>query len=114
MSDARIPVHLEVTGLIRAVQAGGGFGTVLSKGEKDAGTLLVICCHNGTQCCAYERMPRPDGSRGWSLAKSQNPENPQEFTDFCDRRMNQDGDLWILELDHQNAAQFLDPKLAVN
>ena len=45
--DGRIPAHLEVAGLIRAVEAAGGFGTVIAKGERDAGTLLVICCESG-------------------------------------------------------------------
>ena len=36
MEDARIPAHLEVSGLIRSVQAAGGFATVLAKGEKTA------------------------------------------------------------------------------
>ena len=39
--DARLPAHIEVFGLIRAVESEGGFGVVLQKGEKDAGTILV-------------------------------------------------------------------------
>ena len=42
MVDDRIPAHLEVSGLIRAVEAAGGFGMVLSKGEHTAGTLMVV------------------------------------------------------------------------
>jgi len=112
--DDRLPAHLEVTGLIRAAEAAGGFGTVLSKGEKHAGTLLVVCCHKGTQARAYERMPRADGTRGWALSKSQDPENPFEFSEYCDRRAGQDRDLWIVELDHEDAERLLDPDLAVN
>ncbi|MEN8858992.1 MAG: DUF1491 domain-containing protein, partial [Qipengyuania flava] len=32
--DARLPAHIEVSGLIRAVESEGGFGVVLQKGEK--------------------------------------------------------------------------------
>ena len=41
--ETRLPAHVEVAGLIRAVEAAGGFATVIAKGERDAGTLLVVC-----------------------------------------------------------------------
>ena len=105
--DSRLPAHLEVSGLLRAVQAAGGFATVLAKGERDAGTLLVVCCENGTKSRAYERMPLPDGAREWVLSKQQGDDNPAEFSDFIARRKRQDSDLWIVELDVENAERFI-------
>jgi len=108
MADSRIPAHLEVAGLIRAVEGEGGFATVIAKGERDAGTLLVVCCGRDRACAAYERMPQPDGDRAWALSRSQDPENPQEFWDYCDRRKRQDSDLWIVELDVPEGERFID------
>ena len=105
--DVRIPAHLEVGGLIRAVEAEGGFGMVLSKGERTAGTLLVVCCNRATPARAYERMPQLDGQRKWTLSKEQDPEKPAEFTQYCQRRGSQDPDLWVLELDIDNAERFI-------
>jgi hypothetical protein len=105
--EGRIPAHLEVSGLIRAVEAAGGFATVIAKGERDAGTLLIICCENDTNVRLFERMPQLDGSRAWTLSKSQNPENKVEFTEYWQRRRQQDGDLWIVELDIANAERFI-------
>lgn len=105
--DARLPAHLEVGGLIRAVDAAGGFATVIKKGERDAGTLLIICCENGTNARAYERMPLADGTRGWVQSRKQDPENPQEFWEYCTRRQGQDDDLWVVELDIANAERFI-------
>jgi len=107
MADARIPAHVEVTGLLRAAQAAGGFGMVLAKGERDAGTLLVVCCRNGAGAHAYERMPQPDGTRQWVLAKVQVPGDPFAFSEFCDRRKKQDSDLWIVELDLDHAEKLI-------
>ena len=104
---ARIPTHLEVTGLLRAVEAAGGFATVIAKGERDAGTVLVTCCESGRNCRAYERMPRPDGTRGWALSKAQDPENPLEFSEYLERRAHQDRDLWVVELDIANGERFI-------
>ena len=71
MEDARLPAHLEVSGLIRATQAAGGFATVLRKGEKEAGTILVVLTENGANSRVYERMPQADGKRAWYCARVQ-------------------------------------------
>lgn len=105
--DNRLPAHLEVAGLIRAVEAAGGFGMVNAKGEKHAGTLLVICCEKGTNARAYERMPQADGQRKWVGVKVQDTENPQDFWNYCARRSAQDPDLWVVELDVGDAERFI-------
>jgi hypothetical protein len=112
--ESRVPAHLEVAGLLRAVEAAGGFATVIAKGERDAGTLLVTCCEGGQNYRAYERMPRPDGTRGWTLAKRADPENPLDFGNYLDRRRRQDGDLWIVELDVPDAERFIDSTGTLN
>ena len=105
--EERLPAHLEVSGLIRAVEAAGGFATVLAKGERDAGTLLIICCENDTNVRLYERMPQLDGTRKWALSKSQDTENPRDFAEYWQRRRRQDGDLWVVELDIANGERFI-------
>lgn len=112
--DGRLPAHLEITGLIRAIQAAGGFGTVLAKGEKHAGTLMVVCCENGTNAIAYERMPQLDGTRKWTPSKAQDPENPYDFTEYCEKRKAQDRDLWIVELDAASAKKILDQSTSLS
>ncbi|WP_126173298.1 DUF1491 family protein [Altericroceibacterium xinjiangense] len=104
----RLPAHLEAAGLIRSVEAAGGFAVVLAKGERDAGTILVVCLENGANARLYERMPQRDGTRSWVLARSEDPENPLDFSEYCQRRKRQDPDLWIIELDIANAEQFID------
>ena len=106
--DDRLPAHLEISGLIRAVDAAGGFATVIATGERDAGTILLVCCENGTRYRIYERMPQLDGSRRWTLTREQDPENPHEFQEYLDRRSRSDDDLWILELDIADAERFID------
>lgn len=105
--DQRVPAHLEVSGLIRAVEAAGGFATVIAKGERDAGTLLVICCESGTNGRLYERMPQLDGTRAWTLSKTEDPENKVEFLEYWQRRKRQDPDVWVLELDIADAERFI-------
>ena len=105
--DDRLPAHVEIGALIRAVQAAGGFATVLAKGERDAGTILIVTMENGANAKLYERMPSLDGERKFSLTRTQDAENPWEFNDYLTKRRNQDGDIWIVELDIADAERFV-------
>ena len=105
--SARLPTHIEVGGLIRAVEAAGGFATVLAKGERDAGSLLVICCARGENARLFERMPDLEGGRSWSLSREQDLENPIDFTHYWQRRSRQDPDCWIVELDIADGERFI-------
>lgn len=102
-----MPAHLEVAGLIRAVEAAGGFATVLARGEREAGTILVVCYENGGNSCVLERMPHADGTRKWVLSRAQDPEKPSDFQEYLDRRRRQDSDLWIVELDIADSERFI-------
>jgi hypothetical protein len=105
--DARLPAHLEVAALLRATQAAGGFATVLKKGEREAGTILVVLTENGRKARLFERMPDPVGHRSWTCTKTQDSENPQEFDSYLERRRSGDPDLWIVELDIANGERFI-------
>jgi hypothetical protein len=105
--EARLPAHLEVAALIRRTQAEGGFATVLHKGERDAGTIMIVLCENGTNSRIYERMPQPDGSRIWQLTRVQDPINTGEIGDYLARRAVQDRDMWIIELDSAQGQRLI-------
>lgn len=107
--EARLPAHVEVAGLIRAVEAAGGFGMVIRKGDRDAGTIIVVLTEKGEKSQAYERMPQLDGTRKWHRVKSQTVENPMEFTEYLTRRGDRDGDLWVVELDIADGERFIGP-----
>ena len=112
MDDGRLPTHLEVTGLLRACEAAGGFGTVIAKGERTAGTIMAVCCSSAVNGRAYERMPQMDGTRAWMLSKAQDADNPAEFTAWLQRRAAQDSDLWIVELDVPDGESLLTGNVA--
>jgi hypothetical protein len=80
---------------------------VIARGERDAGTLLVVCCTKGGPATAYERMPQLDGTRAWTPTRLQATDNPQEFWEYLDRRKERDHDLWIVELDVPEWERFI-------
>jgi hypothetical protein len=96
-----------VAGLIRTVQAAGGFATVLNKGERDAGTILVVLAEKGVNARLFERVPDAQGGRIWTATRAQDAENPFEFGEYLDRRCSSDPDLWIIELDIADGERFI-------
>ncbi len=95
----RLPAKLEVSGLIRAAQAAGGFAAVLHTGEVDGGTILVVTLENGAKARLFERMPQLDGTRKWAESRAQDVDNKGEFDAYLARRTAQDPDVWVVELD---------------
>ena len=108
MSESiRLPAHLEIASLIRLADTNGGNAMVLSKGERDAGTILLVTMYRGENAKLFERMPQLDGSRAFVVTKRQDAENPHEFSDYLSRRASQDPDMWVLEVDIADAERFI-------
>jgi len=106
MND-RLPAHVEASAIIRLAESLGGFGTVLAKGERDAGTILLVTLCRGRDGVLYERMPQLDGSRSFVVTKRENPENPQEISEYLARRRQQDQDMWLIEVDIADPERFV-------
>ncbi|QPC98710.1 DUF1491 family protein [Qipengyuania soli] len=107
MSDARLPAHLEVSALLRLVESNGGFAAVLQRGERDAGTIMILTTERGNNTILWERMPQLDNSRPYTRSRTQGVENKKDFDEYIQRRMRQDPDAWVIELDIVNAERFI-------
>lgn len=103
----RLPAHLEASAIVRLAESLGGFGTVLARGERDAGTILLVTLCRGSAAVLYERMPQRDGSRLFVATKSENPENTTDFSDYLARRRAQDPDIWLIEVDIAEPERFI-------
>lgn len=112
--EARLPARLEVAALIRLAQNSGGFAAVLKNGEQTAGTILLVLTEKGTNPRVYERMPQADGTRAWHCSKIQATEKKDEIPHYLERRGQQDGDLWIVELDIANGERLIGLPPAAN
>lgn len=106
MTD-RLPAYLEASAIVRLAESLGGFGTVLARGERDAGTILLVTLCRGSAAVLYERMPQRDGSRLFVATKSENPENTTDFSDYLARRRAQDPDIWLIEVDIAEPERFI-------
>lgn len=105
--SARLPAHLEVAGILRLAESLGGFGMVLDKGERDAGTILLTTIHRSEPAWLFEKMPQAAGNRRFVKVREQDLENKREFDEYLARRKRQDADIWLIEVDIANRERFI-------
>ena len=86
--------------MLRRVNDAGGFGTVLAKGDPQAGAVLVVTIDNG-DARLFERGIGPDGRPG--LIDSTPAD---DLDDYWRRRRSRDPDLWVVELDIADSERF--------
>ena len=80
---------------------------MLARGERDAGTLILLTIDRGNNASLWERMPSLDGPRLFTVTREQDVEDAHKFSEYVSRRAAQDDDLWILEIDLPDAAEFV-------
>lgn len=102
----RLQTRLLVTALIRRVEAEGGNGAVLARGDAEAGGLLLLTTERGGIPGIFERGIGPTGKPELVRAGPETLESPLEATEYWQRRRQRDPDLWVLELDVAGAERF--------
>jgi hypothetical protein len=103
---ARLASSVLVTALIRLAESQGGFAAVLARGERSAGSILIVLAKNGRKLRILERVLRSDDEYAWDDVMKQGTEEEGEFQAMVDRRRKFDPDLWVLELDIPSAERF--------
>lgn len=109
--SARLTSRMLVGALVRRAQAAGGFATILHKGESASGSIVVQIAERGESRGFLERITNLSGTV--ELVPC-GPGNSAEFTEnsqYIERRVGVDPDIWFVELDvaggEQLAAEIL-------
>ena len=106
--SARLASGLKVSALLRRVDAAGGFGAVLAKGDATAGSIAIVTRERGetrvlapmlVASGAYEFQAVADGDA---------------IPAWIERARRYDPDLWIVELDIPDAARFVAETLSAS
>ncbi|MDB5704313.1 MAG: hypothetical protein JWN66_1429 [Sphingomonas bacterium] len=105
MSDS-LPSGVLVGAMLRRVNDAGGIGTVLARGDAQAGAILVITLEKGVNSGAYERGIGPEGKVALVRVGPQAIDRNEEMSDYWRRRRARDPDLWVIELDIASAERF--------
>ena len=107
MSGGRLPAKLEVSGLVRRVEAEGGFATILNTGDADGGAILLIVSSRGRHVACLERVLGVGGGYEWRQTGPAESSGSDELRSFLAKRTRFDPDLWVLELDIAEPERFI-------
>lgn len=105
--SGRLPTHVEVTGLLRRAEADGGFATIIRKGDKERGSLLLLIGSRGRHIACLERLLDLDGNYHWRSTGPGDSADSAEVADFLGKRARFDEDLWVIELDVAHPERFI-------
>lgn len=114
MIEPRLASHLLVSALIRQAEGQGGFAAVLRKGDRMAGSILLIRRERGQNPGLFERFPSLDGKGNWSEIIIEDIEKEEKISEYLARRTARDPDIWILELDVPFEQRFIDIVTSMN
>jgi hypothetical protein len=104
---SELKARVTASALMRLAQQHGGFAAVISKGDPNAGQLLLIILQKGQFFGIFERQLGPDFGYSWQPCGPQAIENTSEITGYQERRRARDPDLWVIELDVPVATQLI-------
>ena len=98
---ARLTSAVKVSALLRRVDAAGGFGAVLAKGDATAGSIAIVTRERG-ETRLLEAMLAMSGGYEWHEIAA-----GEAIPAAIERARRRDPDLWVVELDIPDAARFV-------
>ena len=103
----RLSAHVEASGLLRRAESEGGFGTILKRGDRERGAIILHVTRRGGHHCFVERSLTAEGSYSWVRAGPVAGAEPAQLADWSQKRVRFDEDLWLIELDVPHPERFI-------
>ena len=98
MSDPRVKAGLWVSMALRMGNSAGRFGTVVRKGDPDAGGVLVVLRHDKA-VSVLSQMRSGDGEAAWMRATGPGWVDDEAADTYIARQVKYDPDIWVIEFD---------------
>ena len=106
MSD-RLPAKVEVGAIMRGVEGGGGFATILHRGDPDRGAISLLVMQRGRAAGVLERRMAADFTYQWTKVPSSVAVESSGWRDWVESMARIDPDCWLVELDVADAERFI-------
>ena len=100
----RVKTHIFVAGLLRQAQISDAFAYVVSKGDPDAGSLVLRISDMSGGNRLYRPVTAMDGGRMWM--QSENMNDLAAHTEIG-KLLSYDDDLWVVEIEDKLGRHFL-------
>ncbi len=102
MSEPRLKARLWVQAALRQAQARDSFGAVVRFGDEDAGSILILLRARDGRTTVLSQTRTPEGALAWMRAGAGDPLDPQTASDYVDRQVARDPDLWVVGFDAED------------
>ena len=103
----RLPAKLEATAIMRRVEGGGDFATIIKRGDADSGSLVLLVAERGVMKAVVERRMAADFAYRWSVTATEITLAGGKLRELIDDRTRFDPDCWLIELDVADAERFV-------
>jgi hypothetical protein len=92
---------------MRRTQTEGGHAMLLSRGDENAGAILIQLLEKGQFYGLFERVLALETGYSWQRVGPQVIDNIREIDEYLTRRQQRDPDLWLIELDIANGERLI-------
>ena len=110
MSEPRIKAGLWVNMALRMGNADGRYGTVLRKGDPDAGGVLVVL-RNDKAVSVLSQIRGSEGELAWLRATGASAVDDPTADAYIARQVKFDPDLWVVEFEAPDLLPPFEAKL---
>ncbi len=103
-----ISIELWVSALCRRAQLGGAFATVVRRGDRERGDVLIKVRTPDGQARLFTPGVSADGSAVFDVVPARGESLPEAEADaMIERRTGYDRDLWVVEIEDRDGRHFL-------
>ncbi|CAA7627580.1 DUF1491 family protein [Magnetospirillum sp. SS-4] len=102
MSEPRLKARLWIHAAIRQCGVLGVPAMVVSKGDDDAGAILVKLNRGEGGCEVFTQVRDGDGRPAWLRATGSEPVDEARADAYIRRQREHDRDLWVLEVEDRH------------
>jgi hypothetical protein len=106
--EPRLKSAIRVKALIRRCDLAAIGVAVTSRGDPDAGAILLKLIGRDTGVTVLAQARRPDGTPVWLRATGPDPVAEPEADAYIARQRARDPDLWVVEIESAAAETLLD------
>ncbi|MBI1236677.1 MAG: DUF1491 family protein [Alphaproteobacteria bacterium] len=107
MEMNRIRTEIWVQALLRRAEVEGAMGGVARKGDVDAGAVLLRVSRLDGTSNFYVPARDMDGQQIWIQPLGTDPVVDSRLNAYCERRLEDDPDLWVVEIEDRKGRHFL-------
>lgn len=109
---AELKTDFWASALIRRAEITGAFAAVVRKGDPDAGAVLVKVARLDGRARLYAPARDGEGERIWlDLSAGPLGEDERHIDDYIRKRVEDDPDLWVLEVEDKEGRHFLEERV---